>query len=276
MTKLRPIVARARGHQHGPINRLISPDDLGDRLKPFIFLDFFNAEIEPGFGFGMHPHSGIATLTWQPGTDVRYSDTTGQNGILKAGGLEWMNAGGGAWHQGSLMGSGRVTGFQLWVAMPPGVEDGPSSGQYIPPADVAQTPIPGGTLRVLLGEIGKEAGRVASPITSQQDMTYLVVTLSPGSRWSFTPPEAHSTAFAFVFSGAANVQGEVGGASLMVLGDKGDIVVETTDQPAEVLIGTAAPHPYPLVLGPSSVHTNAASLAAAQTRIRQIRPNLPK
>jgi redox-sensitive bicupin YhaK (pirin superfamily) len=107
-------------------------------------------------------------------------------------------------------------------------------------------------------------------------MTYLVVTLSPGSRWSFTPPEAHSTAFAFVFSGAANVQGEAGGASLMVLGDKGDIVVETTDQPAEVLIGTAAPHPYPLVLGPSSVHTNAASLAAAQTRIRQIRPNLPK
>jgi redox-sensitive bicupin YhaK (pirin superfamily) len=144
MAKLRPIVARARGHQYGPINRLISPDDLGDKLKPFIFLDFFDAEIEPGFGFGMHPHSGIATLTWQPGTDVRYSDTTGQNGILKAGGLEWMNAGGGAWHQGSLMGSGRVTGFQLWVAMPPGVEDSASFGQYIPPADVALTPIPGG------------------------------------------------------------------------------------------------------------------------------------
>ena len=63
MTPLRPIIARARGQRHGPINRLISPDDLGDRLKPFIFLDFFDAEIEPGFGFGMHPHSGIATLT---------------------------------------------------------------------------------------------------------------------------------------------------------------------------------------------------------------------
>lgn len=275
MTTLRPIIARALGHRHGPINRLISPDDLGDRLKPFIFLDFFDAEIEPGFGFGMHPHSGIATLTWQPGTDVRYTDTTGQKGILKAGGLEWMNAGGGAWHQGSLMGSGRVTGFQLWVALPPGVEDGPSSGQYIPPADVAQTPIPGGTLRVLLGEVDTEA-RVASPIMSHQDMTYLVVTLSPGSRWSYTPPAAHTTAFAFVFSGAAQVQGEAGGASLMVLGDKGDIVVETTDHPAEVLIGTAAPHPYPLVLGPSSVHTNSASLAAAVTRIRQIRADLPK
>ena len=46
MTPLRPIIARARGQRHGPINRLISPDDLGDRLKPFIFLDFFDAEIE--------------------------------------------------------------------------------------------------------------------------------------------------------------------------------------------------------------------------------------
>jgi redox-sensitive bicupin YhaK (pirin superfamily) len=270
MIALRPIIARARGQRHGPINRLISPDDLGDRLKPFIFLDFFDAEIEPGFGFGMHPHSGIATLTWQPGTDVRYSDTTGQNGVLKAGGLEWMNAGGGAWHQGSLMGSGRVTGFQLWVAMPPGVEDGASFGQYIPPADVALTPIPGGTLRVLLGEYGAGHDRVVSPIQSHQDMTYLVVSLSPGQSWTFTPPAAHSTAFAFVFSGAAKVQGEEGGKTLMVLGDAGDIAVETADQPAEVLIGTAAPHLHPLVMGPSSVHTNRASLDASIARIRKI------
>ena len=118
MTDLRHITARLRGVQHGPISRLISPDGWGEQLKPFIFLDFFNAEIEPGFGFAMHPHSGIATLTWQPGSDVKYQDTTGKNGVLKAGGLEWMNAGGGAWHQGSLLGRGEVIGFQLWLPMP--------------------------------------------------------------------------------------------------------------------------------------------------------------
>jgi redox-sensitive bicupin YhaK (pirin superfamily) len=110
---------------------------LGEKLKPFIFLDFFSAEITPGFGFPMHPHSGIATLTWQPGCDVQYQDTTGQRGLLKAGGLEWMNSGGGAWHQGTLMGQGHATGFQLWVPMPPGIEDGPSAGQYVAPQDVA-------------------------------------------------------------------------------------------------------------------------------------------
>lgn len=83
---------RAKGKHHGSIHRLISPEDLGDRLKPFIFLDFFDAEIEPGFGFGMHPHSGITTPTCHPDADMRYSDTTDRNGILKVGGLEWMSA----------------------------------------------------------------------------------------------------------------------------------------------------------------------------------------
>ena len=63
---LRSIGLRTRGVVHGPITRLISPQDIGERLKPFVFLDFFSANITPGFGFGMHPHSGIATLTWQP------------------------------------------------------------------------------------------------------------------------------------------------------------------------------------------------------------------
>jgi redox-sensitive bicupin YhaK (pirin superfamily) len=154
--------------------------------------------------------------------------------------------------------------------MPPGVEDGPSSGQYVAPDEVATADIPGGTLRVLLGEYGAGHDRVVSPIQSHQDMTYLVVSLSPGQSWTFTPSAAHSTAFAFVFSGAAKVQGEEGGKTLMALGDAGDITIETADQPAEVLIGTAAPHLHPLVMGPSSVHTNRVSLDAGMARIRKI------
>jgi len=104
----------------------------------------------------MHPHSGIATLTWQPGCDVEYRDTTGQSGILKAGGLEWMNAGLGAWHQGRLLGSGAAIGFQLWVPMPPGVENAAPQGQYVAPADVPSRSIPGGTVTVLLGKLGQD------------------------------------------------------------------------------------------------------------------------
>ena len=270
MKPLRTIVDRRTGHPLGPIHRLIDPQGLGERLKPFIFLDFFDAEIEPGFGFGMHPHSGIATLTWQPGSDVAYQDTTGQRGILRAGGLEWMNAGGGAWHQGHLLGRGRATGFQLWVAMPPGVEDGEAFGQYVPPEQVARASLAGGELLMLLGALELSGQRVASPIASHQQMNYFVVSLEAGASWHFSPPTAHDVAWVFAFEGDGQVPGEPAGRELLVLDAEGDIQLSAGHRPARFLVGTAVQHRHALVMGPSSVHTREASLQAGLVRIQEI------
>ncbi len=38
-TALGRIVHRTSGVRHGPITRLMSPGDLGEHLKPFVFLD---------------------------------------------------------------------------------------------------------------------------------------------------------------------------------------------------------------------------------------------
>jgi hypothetical protein len=38
----RQIVHRTHGHRHGPITRLMRPSDLGQTLKPFVFLDHFD------------------------------------------------------------------------------------------------------------------------------------------------------------------------------------------------------------------------------------------
>lgn len=272
--ELRSIDARITGHRHGPITRLISPEDLGERLKPFIFLDFFNAEIEPGFGFAMHPHSGIATLTWQPGSDVRYQDTTGKNGILKAGGLEWMNAGGGAWHQGTLLGHGQVTGFQLWVPMPPEIEDGPSFGQYVSPDEVPALQIPGGSIKLLLGSLRDGDATRRSPINAHHDMDYFVVTLQAGAVWQYSPPHLHDVAWAFAFEGAAVIQGEAARDDLLVLGHSGAIKIEAVGEPVQILLGTAKRYAHPLVIGPSSVHSNATSLAMGAQRIQALREEL--
>ncbi len=35
----RKIAYRTGGHRHGPITRLVSPGDLGEVIKPFVFLD---------------------------------------------------------------------------------------------------------------------------------------------------------------------------------------------------------------------------------------------
>jgi redox-sensitive bicupin YhaK (pirin superfamily) len=66
---------------HGPITRLISPSDLGEIVKPFVFLDLFENEGQNFDGFGLHPHSGIATLTYIAEGSVNYEDTNGARGL---------------------------------------------------------------------------------------------------------------------------------------------------------------------------------------------------
>ncbi|MFM2050646.1 MAG: hypothetical protein RL682_1137 [Pseudomonadota bacterium] len=120
------IIHRTRGSTHGPITRLVSPSDLGEVIKPFIFLDRFETLVGgPPLGFGMHPHSGIATLTYLMDGQMQYEDTTGEHGArgtLPNHGVEWMMAGGGVWHRSNPVDAERVMGFQLWVAMPPELE----------------------------------------------------------------------------------------------------------------------------------------------------------
>ena len=120
----RQIVHRTRGVRHGAITRLMSPSDLGHVLKPFVFLDLFDTEESSLSGMGLHPHSGIATLSYMIEGSVRYEDTSGATGILAEGGVEWFKAGHGAWHGGGPNGSGRARGFQLWIALPPEQELG--------------------------------------------------------------------------------------------------------------------------------------------------------
>jgi redox-sensitive bicupin YhaK (pirin superfamily) len=110
----RRIEARTRGQQHGFIRRMVSPGDpISERIKPFVFLDFINGPVADGAGFGWHPHSGIVTLTYALNADVAYEDTAGQQGLVKAKGLEWMRACGGTWHQGRIHPNGpTVTSFQ--------------------------------------------------------------------------------------------------------------------------------------------------------------------
>jgi redox-sensitive bicupin YhaK (pirin superfamily) len=88
----RAIVTRTAGRQHGAVKRLVSPSDLGEVLKPFVFLDYFDSSVEANMRFSMHPHSGLATTTVLLEGEVEYEDTTGASGIMPAGSVEWMNA----------------------------------------------------------------------------------------------------------------------------------------------------------------------------------------
>jgi redox-sensitive bicupin YhaK (pirin superfamily) len=109
----RQIVLRTRGSSHGPITRLVSPGDLGQNIKPFVFLDYFDADPKSAPEFGFHPHSGFATLTLILSGQASYKETTGREGVIETGGVEWMRAGAGVWHTGGMSGEQRTKVFSF-------------------------------------------------------------------------------------------------------------------------------------------------------------------
>ena len=266
-TAARAIVYRTFGSQHGPIVRLMSPGDLGEFLKPFVFLDLFGFNTTGGHkGFGMHPHSGIATLTWLIEGDTLYEDTTGEQGVLRAGGVEWMRAGNGVWHDGApAPGTKRVQGFQLWVALPAAEENAPAQSIYLAPSQVPTE----GPARVLLGRYGA----AQSPIPAPAPMNYLAVQLKDGEHWRYTPPAGHAVDWVAVSAGRldAGTGGElIGTGELAVFEESGAAIDFVARGNTSFVLGSAVKHPHELVMGHYSVHTSKAALDQGEAEIRRI------
>jgi redox-sensitive bicupin YhaK (pirin superfamily) len=259
----REIAYRTRGHVGGPITRLASPSDLGQLIKPFVFLDrfVFKGQAAPGaMEQQWHPHSGIATVTVVFDGAVQYAETTGKSGVVRAGGIEWMQAGGGVWHTGGAEPEG-VTGFQLWVALPPELENAPNASHYVTPDQVPVV----GPARVILGQFAGAKSPIASP-----PLTYLAVTLKAGESWSYQPPTGHKVAWVAVLDGELQAAERISRGELVVFEPSEQALdfVATTD--TRFVLGSAPPHPHDLVLGNYSVHTSAQALRQGETEIRRI------
>jgi redox-sensitive bicupin YhaK (pirin superfamily) len=260
------IARRTRGQNHGPITRLMSPSDFGRLLKPFVFLDLFDTQGNPFSGFGLHPHSGIATLTYVAEGSVSYQDTNGATGLLPAGGIEWMRAGGGVWHGGGTGESGRTRGFQLWIALPPELELGPSESVYLSPDVIPHD----GPARVLLGSHGTATSAIKAP----SPMNYLAVHLKAGEHWSYQLPAGHTVLWTAVGMGSVLVPDELRQGELVALKPSSAVIEFEAQSDAEFVVGSAVPHDYDLILGSHSVHTSTEALREAEARISSIQTRL--
>jgi len=249
----------------------MSPSDLGEELKPFVFLDLFEADMRALAGsMPVHPHSGIATVTVFADGDVTFDDPQAGHGILGYGGVEWARAGRGMWHGKELSAgtSPTVQGFQLWLALPPALENAESEAQYIGGDQMPRI----GPARLIVGAYQD----ATSPVRAPDGINYLLVTLKLGERWTYTPPAGHVVAWVAVSKGALTAGESVGQGELAIF--------ERSETPmtfegagadrATFVVGSAVPHPYPLHLGSYSVHTSAEALAAGERHIRSLRQQL--
>ncbi|NVZ71707.1 pirin family protein [Pseudomonas costantinii] len=264
-TRPRAISYRTTGSGHGAIVRLMSPSDLGHLIKPFVFLDRFEGESSFIHGMPMHPHSGIATVTVITEGNLRFEDPDSGTGMIDYGGVEWMRAGGGVWH-GKEMSAGtsqRIQGFQLWIALPPALENASVDSQYLESSAMPEV----GPARVILGAYQG----VESPVRAPAGINYLLVTLRAAESWTYVPPAGHESLWLSVSRGALSAPGLVSTGEMAVFEPgNGAVTLTATHTDTVFVIGSAAPHPYDLTLGNYSVHTNPQALQAGEAKIAEI------
>ena len=272
-TKTRRIVHRTTGHRQGPLTRLMSPGDLGELLKPFVFLDYFDFSYAVKSGLPVHPHSGLATHTTLLQGSVAYADSTGKSGTLGPHSIEWMQAGGGVWHGGGPSGGDTLCGFQLWVALPPALELATASSDYV---DGHAVPIDGAT-RLLLGSYRE----MTSTIAYNEPVTYLHVRLRDGERWTYHPHPSHDIAWLAVATGGLLVDNVSLRREMAVFEDGNAPIEVIAESDVEIVIASATKHPFPLVTGSYSVHTNRDALLrgeagyAAIAKTMTLKPGQP-
>mgnify|MGYP003328568388 CR=1 FL=1 len=122
--------------KHIEVSKIIDPvpasDGAGVKLKrsigvepnyfdPFLMLDEFGSENSEDYiaGFPPHPHRGIETVTYMLAGDFEHKDSTGGEGRMTAGDVQWMKTGSGIIHsEMPAMTGGKLLGFQLWINMP--------------------------------------------------------------------------------------------------------------------------------------------------------------
>lgn len=265
-TASRAIAHRTRGHAQGPITRLMSPGDVGELVKPFVFLDFFEMGPVKMPSMPAHPHSGIATHTTLLRGGIEYADSTGASGKLEAGSVEWMRAGGGVWHWGKPLEGQPTRGYQLWLALPADLENTPPESRYVDASAVESD----GNVRLLLGSYGSLRSAVDYPLP----LTYLHVRLADSEHFRYQPDPQHDTLWLAVHEGKlhvadATLEGE------MAVFEAGNGAIDVRAEGAtEFVLGSAAKHPHDLVCGYYSVHTSEAALVRGEAGIRAVAANM--
>lgn len=128
------------------------------------FLDHYGPDevtTSGGMSVPRHPHTGLATVSWLFSGEVEHRDSTGAHVIVRPGELNLMTAGHGISHsEFSTAGTSTLHGVQLWFALPGGARDGaPGLVHHVPEPMY----VPGGIIRVFLGELLDVRSPVATP-----------------------------------------------------------------------------------------------------------------
>ena len=185
--------------------------ELQQRLDPFLMLDNFASD-DPrdyGAGFPDHPHRGFETVTYMIAGRMRHQDSSGGEGLLQNGGVQWMTAGRGVIHsEMPEQEEGRMEGFQLWLNLPSHQKMCTPWYRDIQSEDIPELTTPEGVfVRVIAGQSYGVQGAMHRPARDYPtDPLYLDLQFSGEQSFSQALPASHN-AFVYVYRGQLDVLG---------------------------------------------------------------------
>ncbi|MFH1805471.1 MAG: pirin family protein [Pseudomonadota bacterium] len=235
-----------------------------DMLDPFLMLDSISTDKADDYiaGFPDHPHRGFETVTYMVEGAMRHQDSTGADGILRSGGVQWMTAGSGIIHSETpQQEAGLLQGFQLWINLPGRDKMKPPRYQNLEADEVVEiTPKPGVDLRLVTGSVEGKTGPVSGIATAP---LFVDVKLAQGAEITLPVPHGHA-AIAYVFIGTADIAGtSIATHHLAVLADGNEVTLRGGDGGGRLLLIAAAPINEPVArYGPFVMNTKAELMQA--------------
>ena len=237
------------------LKRYIARPGLED-IYPFLLLDEFRTERADDYiaGFPPHPHRGFETVTYMIHGRMRHRDSTGMEGLLTPGAVQWMTAGCGIIHsEMPEMESGLMWGYQLWVNLPSRLKMHPPRYQDIEPQRIPLLQDMHTKVRVIAGTHAGTTG-AANTLT---EVTYLDVNLMPEGSFMRSEPDGH-TCFLMVLDG--EVEDEEGRRAhrgeLAIVGGSGNLTIAPVKEDARFLYIAGAPLQEPIARrGPFVMNT---------------------
>lgn len=160
-------------------------------FDPFLMLDEFDSSEPDDYlaGFPPHPHRGFETITYMRAGLMRHEDHLGHQGLVQAGGIQWMRAGRGIIHS-EMPGQqqGHMHGFQLWLNLPASEKMSPPRYADFSSAELPEFICDGHQLKLLAGCYQAGGQRWQAPLDSGQTrLRYLDLGFTGTAPLTITP-----------------------------------------------------------------------------------------
>ena len=250
------------------ITRIIGSPEL-NMLDPFLLLDEFGSDDPDDYiaGFPSHPHRGFETITYIINGKWQHKDSTGNEGVLEDGSVQWMTAGRGVIHsEMPIQTEGLVWGFQLWLNLPKEKKMIEPAYNDIPADKIPIVNVPGGQVKIISGKFSGITG----PGIAHTDILYYDISLETGSEINI-PIENGWNGFCYVYEGSISCGKKVSKSYLAILSTEGIFRCTATTNNTRFILVAGMPLNEPVARGGPFVMNTRGEILQAFEDYQEVR-----